>query len=139
MWIKNRLGRCYEKEYQQNIEVSDIKEDAAFPSPKVIIYKSELDFISRCILDYPNIETGGELLGFWSNQGVPIVLYVIGGWAYVVYSSSSYDYTPVTETEVNTPTYDKYRCTAAFLNVRIHPNRPTAFLVLSVEVRRLRV
>lgn len=29
----------------------------------VIIYQSELDYISRCILDFKNIETGGQLFG----------------------------------------------------------------------------
>lgn len=44
----------------------------------VLIYKSELDYISRCILDYPSIETGGQLFGYWTSEGVPIVLYAIG-------------------------------------------------------------
>lgn len=48
------------------------------PSPTAIIYQSELDFMSRCILDYPNIETGGELFGFWTPDGTPVVLYAVG-------------------------------------------------------------
>lgn len=43
-----------------------------------IIFKSELDYISRCILDYPSIETGGQLFGFYTESGVPVVLYAIG-------------------------------------------------------------
>ena len=52
--------------------------DEKEPAPTAIIYQSELDYLSRCILDYPDIETGGQLFGFWTNQGVPVVLYVIG-------------------------------------------------------------
>ncbi len=52
--------------------------DERHPSPLAIIYRSELDYLSRCIRDYPNIETGGQLFGFWTNQGAPVVLYVIG-------------------------------------------------------------
>lgn len=48
------------------------------PSSTAIIYKSELDYISRCILDYPRIETGGQLFGYWTATGTPVVLYVIG-------------------------------------------------------------
>lgn len=48
------------------------------PSDIAIIVKSELDYISRCILDYKNIETGGQLFGYWSANGTPIVLYAIG-------------------------------------------------------------
>ncbi len=43
-----------------------------------IIYGSELDYISRWILDYPHIETGGQLFGYWTDDGTPVVLYAIG-------------------------------------------------------------
>lgn len=45
---------------------------------RVIAYKSELDYIGRCILDYPDIETGGQLFGYWTEFGTPVVLYAIG-------------------------------------------------------------
>lgn len=57
----------------QNIDVEEKK-----ASPIAVIYQSELDYISRCILDYPNIETGGDLFGYWTNEGIPVVLYAIG-------------------------------------------------------------
>lgn len=44
----------------------------------ILIFKSELDYISRCILDRPDIETGGQLFGYWSEDGRPIVMYAIG-------------------------------------------------------------
>ena len=52
--------------------------DEKKPSPIAIIHRSEFDVISRYILDYPDIETGGELYGFWSNNGIPVVLFAIG-------------------------------------------------------------
>ncbi len=48
------------------------------PVRTAIVYQSELDFISRCILDYPHIETGGQLFGFWTAAGIPVVLFAIG-------------------------------------------------------------
>lgn len=45
---------------------------------EVIAYQSELDYLSRCILDYPNIETGGQLFGFYASKGTPVVCYAIG-------------------------------------------------------------
>ena len=48
------------------------------PSETAYIYKSELDFISKCILDYKNIETGGQLFGYWTSDGSPVVIYAIG-------------------------------------------------------------
>ncbi len=52
--------------------------DNNLPASIAIIYKSELDYISRCILDSTNIETGGQLFGFWTADKVPVVLYAIG-------------------------------------------------------------
>lgn len=37
-----------------------------------------MDYLYRCILDYPDIETGGQLFGYWTAEGVPVVMYVIG-------------------------------------------------------------
>lgn len=45
---------------------------------KVFIYKSELEYLSKSILDYPNIETGGNLFGYWTHSGRPVIQYVIG-------------------------------------------------------------
>ncbi len=70
--------RNWQEDYYESYESHSMQEDPYSPSPKAIIYQSELDFISRCILDYPNIETGGELFGFWTQLGTPIVLYAVG-------------------------------------------------------------
>lgn len=68
-------GLCPIKEPQVVIkEVAPILK----PSKVAIIYRSELDFVSRCILDRTNIETGGQLFGFWTGKGVPVVLFAIG-------------------------------------------------------------
>ena len=45
---------------------------------KVIIYQSELDYLSRCINESPRIETGGNLFGLWTPFGVPFIHYVVG-------------------------------------------------------------
>ena len=58
--------------------VPDARPSARPESGAPIIYRSELDYISRCILDYPNIETGGQLFGYWTEGGVPVVLFAIG-------------------------------------------------------------
>lgn len=49
-----------------------------FPASKALIYASEVDYIARCIQDYPNIETGGQLYGAWTASGAPRVVYAIG-------------------------------------------------------------
>ena len=51
---------------------------AASGAKAPIIFRSELDYISRCILDCPNIETGGQLFGSWTEDGTPVVLFAIG-------------------------------------------------------------
>ena len=46
--------------------------------PKVFIYESELDFIARCVVDYPNTETGGDFFGLWTKEDHPVIHYAIG-------------------------------------------------------------
>src|SRR5882724_11160421 len=46
--------------------------------PHVQIYQGELQFISECVLQYPDLETGGDFFGFWSKDGNPVIQYVIG-------------------------------------------------------------
>ncbi|MBL0047090.1 MAG: hypothetical protein IPP32_03225 [Bacteroidetes bacterium] len=57
---------------------------------KAIIYQSELDFIARCVLDYPDIETGGDFFGFWTKEGNPVVQYVIGPGKKTTRTSTSF-------------------------------------------------
>ena len=37
---------------------------------KASIYNSELEFISKCVLDYENLETGGDLFGYWDKNEI---------------------------------------------------------------------
>ncbi len=48
------------------------------PSDVAYIYASEVSFIAKCINDYPNIETGGQLFGSWTASGTPRIIYAIG-------------------------------------------------------------
>src|SRR5262245_50845720 len=45
---------------------------------KIFIYESELDFISKCVMDYPSLETGGDFFGLWTKEGFPVIHYAIG-------------------------------------------------------------
>ena len=77
----NRHPRPFISNRTKEIEVitESTNETVSSEIPTVaIIYKSEFDFISRCILDYKNIETGGQLFGFWTAENIPVVLYAIG-------------------------------------------------------------
>lgn len=47
-------------------------------SRKIIIYQSELDYLSKCILESPQLETGGNLFGLWTPFGIPLIHYVVG-------------------------------------------------------------
>lgn len=62
---------------QRNGEVVSLEHEI-LPSSKALIYSSELDYIARCIQDFPNTETGGQLYGAWTASGAPRVIYVIG-------------------------------------------------------------
>lgn len=80
-WNKFRKHSEHNIEADNNISssnaiVSSLPEFV--PSSKALIYASELDYIAKCIQDYPNIETGGQLYGAWTASGAPRVIYVIG-------------------------------------------------------------
>lgn len=45
---------------------------------KIIIYSSELEYLSKCITESPNIETGGNLFGLWTPFSIPVIQYVVG-------------------------------------------------------------
>ena len=45
---------------------------------KAVIYASEALRIARFVREYPSIETGGELFGYWTNSGAPVVSYAVG-------------------------------------------------------------
>ncbi len=42
------------------------------------IYERELDIITGWAKEYPNLETGGSLFGYWSHLGMPVVHFVLG-------------------------------------------------------------
>jgi hypothetical protein len=50
----------------------------AHSAPAIFIYKSEFDYLSRCILDYLSEETGGQLYGFYTEKGEYVIVYAIG-------------------------------------------------------------
>lgn len=76
----------FRKHSEHNIDVANNSETNAIvtsvpalaPSSKALIYVSELDYIAKCIQDYPNLETGGQLYGAWTASGAPRVIYTIG-------------------------------------------------------------
>jgi len=45
---------------------------------KALIYEGELEIMARFAADYPSIETGGDLFGFWTHTGSPMIEYVLG-------------------------------------------------------------
>ncbi|ASC71409.1 hypothetical protein XM38_023610 [Halomicronema hongdechloris C2206] len=45
---------------------------------KALVYEGELQRISGWVEEYPNLETGGDLFGFWTHSGFPVVQFVLG-------------------------------------------------------------
>ncbi len=72
MTIYRMLKRIMNKDKnnRQSLQIDD--------SGKVIIYESELIYLSKCILESPQIETGGNLFGLWTPFGIPLIHYVVG-------------------------------------------------------------
>ena len=81
---------------------------------RAIIYRSEIDFISRCILDYLDIETGGQLFGFWTAGGIPVVLYAIGPGANANHQVSFFNQDIGYLEQVGRKLFDKYGLKGTF-------------------------
>jgi hypothetical protein len=45
---------------------------------KTLIYKGELNRIAGWVEEYPDMETGGQLFGFWTESGFPMIQVVLG-------------------------------------------------------------
>jgi hypothetical protein len=45
---------------------------------QAMIFESELNFITKCVKDYPNLETGGDFFGAWSAKGNLVVHFATG-------------------------------------------------------------
>ena len=45
---------------------------------KALIYADEAQRIARFVREYPDTETGGDLFGYWTHSGAPVVSYAIG-------------------------------------------------------------
>ena len=72
------VARMYIKAGKEAILAGEAASKSSTVSRKAVIFKGEMDFISRCILDRRNIETGGQLFGYWTEDGTPVILYAIG-------------------------------------------------------------
>ena len=51
---------------------------SSFSADYVLTNQEEMDILSRYILDYKDIETGGQLFGYWTFDGKPVVLFILG-------------------------------------------------------------
>lgn len=78
--FNNNMSKYNQTPYEhiKHASSGSTRNNEAKASTLAIIYRSEMDYISRCILDYPNIETGGQLFGYWTSDGTPVVCYAIG-------------------------------------------------------------
>jgi len=45
---------------------------------KTLIYEKELERIAGWVEEYPYLETGGDLFGFWTHSGAPVIQFVLG-------------------------------------------------------------
>lgn len=70
---RRRLARQLDRTSKAKVGV-----DAARHSPRAIIYRSEFEYVAKCICDRNDIETGGQLFGHWTSDGTPVILYAIG-------------------------------------------------------------
>lgn len=78
--VNSRRKRIMENLLMRGMKshASDNSSAHGISNSRIVIYKSEFEYIAKCILDRPDIETGGELFGHWTASGIPFVMYAIG-------------------------------------------------------------
>lgn len=75
------MARGYSDQFRHTLAASAHKrteKSAASHGDKALIYEGELAIMARFVADYPSIETGGDLFGFWTHTGSPMIEYVLG-------------------------------------------------------------
>ena len=76
--IKRRLYNAKKRKYKRRIPKMPQETAYSYAREYVVINQEELDLLSKYILDYPDLETGGQLFGFWCYDGRPVVHLVLG-------------------------------------------------------------
>ncbi|MBQ7584904.1 MAG: Mov34/MPN/PAD-1 family protein [Desulfovibrionaceae bacterium] len=77
---KSKRRPHYNKKHKFNRQTPKMQPELARPPSLdyVLINQEELDLLSKYILDYPDLETGGQLFGFWRFDGRPVIHLVLG-------------------------------------------------------------
>jgi hypothetical protein len=71
----------HSEKFMRTIAASARKRTETSGAPRgnnALIYEGELEIMARFVTDYPSIETGGDLFGFWTHTGSPVIEYVLG-------------------------------------------------------------
>lgn len=75
---------------------------------KVAIYTDEALRIARFVREYPCIETGGELFGYWLESGAPVVSYILGPGRGSIHRHASFHQNVDWLQEIGTALYDRH-------------------------------
>ena len=75
-----RLRRQIDRLTSQPCQIVEPVDDAGLvrPPTAAMIFGSEIEAIRNYVLQYPNLETGGSLYGWYSESGLPIIALVTG-------------------------------------------------------------
>lgn len=75
--LKETIRKLF-KEYFRTDVVPPTPPDVLKSKVAVGIYERDLDKMKELVLEYPNLETGGDLFGFWTHSGAPVIQFVLG-------------------------------------------------------------
>ena len=75
---------------------------------KLLIYGSEAERLAQLTAQYPDIETGGDLFGYWTHSGSPVVSFAIGPGRSSRHHFTSFYQDETYLREVGTELYDQH-------------------------------
>jgi len=75
---------------------------------KVLVYENEARNVANLTLQYPDIETGGSLFGYWTHGGSPIVAFASGPGLRSTHNATSFYQEEAYLHDLGTTLYDRH-------------------------------
>lgn len=89
-------------------EAADESESPLEQRHKALVYQEEAKRVAKLTLQYPRIETGGSLFGYWTHSGSPIISIVSGPGRGSRHNPTSFYQDETYLRDLGTELYDKH-------------------------------
>jgi hypothetical protein len=75
--LREAINRLFKEHPRLDVPPA-IRDEVLRSQIRVGIYEHELNKMKELVSEYPDLETGGDLFGFWTHSGAPVIHYILG-------------------------------------------------------------